>query len=352
VLFWNSTVPYWNDVNEIKGNFKIGNKSLNGYEHNLLFRNDGSTFTEIGYLSAVDSILDSRGLAIGDLDNDGDQDMIVTALAKPVLYFENQSPDQHHFAKINLQGPGENPQSLGAQVTVFSNGQSRQFETHAGSSFMSQQDPSLFIGLGDSLVIDQLQIRWPVRRKPSGELQIEKQIFYDLPVDGTLTFRQGSNQFEFKAIRKAHSIPSKSSTHPLATLNQKPVDLNSYHGKILVANFWATWCAPCKQEMPELIEFYEAYKNEGVEVVGISVENQNLAQVKRMVWDQQLNYPIFIANPAFLNSGKIGSIHSIPTTIVWDAKGNEIFRHEGLITQMELAKVIQPLLKKPMAKTP
>ncbi len=106
----------------------------------------------------------------------------------------------------------------------------------------------------------------------------------------------------------------------LQDLNGKPVSLSDFKGKVIVLDFWATWCPPCVIEIPHFIELYEQYKDQGFAMVGISLDREGISVVKSFVRKYQINYPILMTD------GQVdrvyGGITAIPTTFVIDSAGN------------------------------
>jgi cytochrome c biogenesis protein CcmG/thiol:disulfide interchange protein DsbE len=106
----------------------------------------------------------------------------------------------------------------------------------------------------------------------------------------------------------------------LQDLNGKPVSLSDFKGKVIVLDFWATWCPPCVMEIPHFIELYEQYKDQGFAMVGISLDSQGVSVVKSFVQKYRVNYPILMTD------GRVdkayGGIPGIPTTFVIDSAGN------------------------------
>ena len=92
----------------------------------------------------------------------------------------------------------------------------------------------------------------------------------------------------------------------------KPVKLTDYKGKVILLNFWATWCPPCLAEIPDLIKIQSKYKNK-VQIIGISMD-QSSEDVKRMLPKAKFNYPIIMSDDK-IRSG-YGAIRAVPTTIV------------------------------------
>jgi peroxiredoxin len=106
----------------------------------------------------------------------------------------------------------------------------------------------------------------------------------------------------------------------LQDLNGKSVSLAGLRGKVVILDFWATWCPPCVQEIPHFVELHEQYKDKGVEIVGISLDHAGISVVKAFVQKFQIKYPIMMTD------GKVdkafGPITNIPTTFVIDPAGN------------------------------
>ncbi len=106
-----------------------------------------------------------RGLACGDLDNDGRPDLLIVAEGEPLAYFHNQGP-AGHFVTLQLEGapPRSNRDAVGARVTVTAGGRSRMAERMGGSSYLSANDHRLHFGLGEATRIESIEVRWPSGR--------------------------------------------------------------------------------------------------------------------------------------------------------------------------------------------
>ena len=106
----------------------------------------------------------------------------------------------------------------------------------------------------------------------------------------------------------------------LQDLKGKTVSLSDFKGKVVVLDFWATWCPPCVKEIPHFIALYEQYKDQGFAIVGISVDREGISVVKSFARKYQVNYPILMTDGQVDKA--YGGIPSIPTTFVIDSAGN------------------------------
>ena len=142
--------------------------------------------------------------------------------------------------------------------------------------------------------------------------------------------QQQAEQAEVKAEEKTTQPPGDKTppgpgakTAPSSTLQDlkgNPVSLSDFQGKVVVLDFWATWCPPCVREIPHFIELYEQYKDQGFAMVGISLDHQGVSVVKSFVQKYRVNYPILMADGQVDKA--YGGITYIPTTFVIDAAGN------------------------------
>jgi thiol-disulfide isomerase/thioredoxin len=121
--------------------------------------------------------------------------------------------------------------------------------------------------------------------------------------------------------------------------------LGEWRGKVLVCNFWATWCAPCREEIPLLVTASRKYGPLGVEIVGIAIDNG--AKVAEFAASFKISYPILLAEANGLSlMGQLGnSAGGLPYTVVADRKGKLIHRKLGAFKPAELDAVLDPLTK-------
>lgn len=131
---------------------------------------------------------------------------------------------------------------------------------------------------------------------------------------------------------------------PLTDLEGKQTRIADWHGKILLVNLWAPWCAPCRREVPTLIELHRDYQQKGVRVLGIAYDGE--AQVSRFAADYQINYPIFLAGnrTAMYNAAFGNPSGSLPFTALLDQNYRILFQHNGELTASQLHEQLEALL--------
>lgn len=133
-------------------------------------------------------------------------------------------------------------------------------------------------------------------------------------------------------------------TTPLTNIQGAQQNLSQYKGKIIVLNFWATWCPPCREEMPELSQLQLEYKNRNVVVLGIAEDE--LPLVKEYLQSSPVSYPIFIAENEGMNLGAdLGNDKGVlPYTVIIGADGRVIDTFYGRISKPLLEKSLLNLL--------
>ena len=137
----------------------------------------------------------------------------------------------------------------------------------------------------------------------------------------------------------------------LKDLDGKDVPLSSYKGKVVLVNFWATWCEPCQIEIPWLIEMQQKYSDKGFTILGVDVDDEGKAAVAPFVAKERfnvngqkfpMNYPILLGNDAVAD--KFGGLLGFPTSFLISRDGKIITKFQGLKSEDELTKAIESQL--------
>jgi peroxiredoxin len=132
---------------------------------------------------------------------------------------------------------------------------------------------------------------------------------------------------------------------PDFTLNDatgKPVKLSDFRGKVILLNFWATWCVPCRAEIPLLVGFQQTYRDRQFEVLGVSADEDGWASVMPYIDEKKMNYRVMIGNIDVVHS--YGGLGVIPTTLIIDRSGRIAATHLGLCRKDEYEADIQAVL--------
>ena len=134
----------------------------------------------------------------------------------------------------------------------------------------------------------------------------------------------------------------------LTDVSGNVIDQNAWKGKVVLLNFWATWCGPCRAEIPDLIKLQDTYRDQLV-IVGLSVDEgaTALADVKSFVMNKKMNYPVAIVDEKI--EKLFGGISSIPSTFVLNTEGKIVQRHLGTLRADVTEQEVRALAKLPTA---
>jgi len=125
----------------------------------------------------------------------------------------------------------------------------------------------------------------------------------------------------------------------LKTLKGETVRLSDYVGKKVILNFWATWCPPCKEEVPHMQKIYEEYKNQGVEILAVNVTNKDKEEaVVQFVKEHGLTFEVLLDEEGFV--GSTYQVLTLPTTYMIDTKGNMVDIIEGPMDEALMKEII------------
>lgn len=120
----------------------------------------------------------------------------------------------------------------------------------------------------------------------------------------------------------------------ITDLNGQDISLSDYQGKVTFLNFWATWCAPCKAEIPGFIEIFEKYKDRGMVIIGISLDSVGEDKIQEFVEEYKITYPV--AKGTMGLAREYGAGRMIPETFIIDKQGNIKHKHIGYMDKETL----------------
>jgi peroxiredoxin len=145
-----------------------------------------------------------------------------------------------------------------------------------------------------------------------------------------------------KPDKDRHTAPD----FALKDADGKTVRLSDYRGKVVLLDFWATWCGPCKFEIPWFMEFERKHKDKGLVVLGVSMDDDGWDAVKPFVNELGINYRIVLGNDS--TAENYGGVEALPTTFLIDREGKIAAVHVGLTSKSELEHGIEELLQTPV----
>lgn len=143
-------------------------------------------------------------------------------------------------------------------------------------------------------------------------------------------------------------VASDTADHPTApdftrpTLEGDTLRLSEERGKVVVLNFWATWCGPCRHEIPEFIELQDELGEDDLRIVGVSLDEEGFEAVEPFAEEMEINYPLVIGTDQIARA--YGGIPAIPTTFILDQEGYVRHHVMGLATRDNLLPVLRDLL--------
>ena len=316
--------------------------SFSGFERDKLYLNDsGKRFVDISGLSGLDSVTDGRGAAYADFDNDGDYDIFLTTLQGQIHHlFRNNVGQDGAFLRVSLDGRESGRDAYGTEVRVkTSQGVLTKIKA-GGSGFVSQSDPRLLFGLGGDQEAEWIDVKWP-----SGK----RQRLTNIPAQSSIRLVEGESDYiAWKEHRFGLPDPQPEEDPILRALRSGPGDVfpniplvdasgteSAFHSfrrsdRTYLVNLWATYCAPCREEMPELQKLASSLRDSGVELLGVSLDmDEQRDRIPSFLKRMKITYPIFTTDRSIFAHLFSGDEIFIPVSYIIDRSGRIAEVHSG-----------------------
>ncbi|MBI4462168.1 MAG: redoxin family protein [Acidobacteria bacterium] len=309
--------------------------SFSGYERDLLCLNSGGKkFVDISGVSGIDSISDGRAAVFADFDNDGDLDVFMTTIqGEAHLLFRNNLGQENNYLRVLLEGGAESGRdAYGAVVRLQTQAGILTKIKSGGAGFLSQHDPRLLFGLGQASGAEWIEVTWP-----SGKVE---RFEADLAAGSTLLLHEGTGRADSIVLPRAHlpdpltraetiarslrlAVGEVMPNLPLQTLDGHPTSLSEQlrPGRRTLINLWATWCAPCAREMPELERLRSSLAARGIDLVGLNLDTSPEADLQGFLGQAGVHYSILVGGVAAIERLYATEELTVPLSILLDKTG-------------------------------
>ena len=148
-----------------------------------------------------------------------------------------------------------------------------------------------------------------------------------------------------KMVGDVHGVPAPD--FDLLALDGRKVKLSDFRGKAVLLNFWATWCGPCKVEMPWFVELQKKYGNDGLVILGVAMDDSETPKIAQFASEMGVNYPVLLGTDKV--SEEYGNVEFLPTSFYIDREGKIVGKGEGLLGEADVEQNVLKALSSPVA---
>jgi peroxiredoxin len=148
--------------------------------------------------------------------------------------------------------------------------------------------------------------------------------------------------------RSGHTAPVSAASHSpapdfsLTDLNGQPLNLSNYRGKVVLLDFWATWCTPCRAEIPHFVEYQNTYRDQGLQIIGISMDD-DVKPVRPFYQEYKMNYPVALGSDKLAEA--YGGILGLPVTFLIGRDGRIQAKYVGAVDISTIEQGLKSLLE-------
>jgi Flp pilus assembly protein TadD len=342
-------------------------RSFSGRERNCAFLNTGKLrFANVSASTGLDFADDARGMALTDWDFDGDLDLWISNRTAPrVRFMRNNNQTGHQFLALKLEGKDCNRDAIGARIELYfdENGRPGRTKTvRCGGSFLAQSSKWIHFGLGSAQTIDHINIHWP-----GGEVQsitgLDVNRYYNIVQDQPARIWS-------PPVANSRLIPSDlkpapptdrtrailAAPVPLPDLQYKDMQGNTHQLKpegATLINLWASWCAPCVEEL----KTFNKQDIQGLNIIALSVDGLDVSQdttiddARALVDRLSLSFPTGMANATLLE--KLQLLYNamlqqqqalpVPTSLLIDVEQRVIAMYLGPVSVAQITSDLNQL---------
>lgn len=178
-------------------------------------------------------------------------------------------------------------------------------------------------------------------------LTIMSSLVFAITVIGCSNSDSGSAVAQSDSQEKIKAADAATLNFKLKSVTGEMFDMSSLKGKVLIVDFWDTWCPPCRKGIPEFVEMKDHYKDEDFEIVGIAFGRDGFDTVKDFAKEYKMNYPVLVPDrDKFSKIFEVyGYVQAIPTAFIIDKDGNIVDSLVGYNPKSEFEKKVKPLLE-------